>query len=395
VRWRLSLMMFVLYTVPGSFAPLFSLRLKHLGFTDNWIGLTSATQSLASLVGPLVAGQVADRWVSAERCLTVCALASAGLLWTLADLHEPWPVFVVALAAWLFVAPTMTLGTAVSFHHMASPEKDFGPVRLWGTVGWVAPNLFLGLWFANPGWRPAFLSGGELADCFRLGALCAVVLAGYGLTLPRSTRRHPATSWLAPLAALKLLRDRSFAVFVAGSMGLCLTLALATQGMPLLFEKLEVPLAWIAPTQTISQSTELIMLFCLPMLLLRLGMRGTMLMGLVAWLAGMIVFGIGGPLPLVIPFLGSWGVMVCGYLVAGQVFVNSRARGDIRASAQGLLTCLNAIGQLAGNLLAGWIRAFSGGELGPMFGVAAARVAVLGVVFVVGFRPERQGPLAA
>jgi predicted MFS family arabinose efflux permease len=173
-------------------------------------------------------------------------------------------------------------------------------------------------------------------------------------------------------------------------MGLCLTLSFAVQGMPLLFARLGVPDPWIPVAMTVSQSTELVTLFLLPMLLLRLEMRGTMLLGFVAWLAGLAVFALGGPLPLVLVMLGSWGMMICCYIVAGQVFVNSRARGDIRASAQALVTCANAAGQVAGNLLAGWIRSLSGGELGPMFAVAAGIVAALLVVFLIGFRPASE-----
>src|SRR5207245_2606631 len=83
-RWRLSLLMFLYYAIQGAFVPLFSLRLQELGLTPLEMGWACATQALAALVAPLAAGQIADRWLPAERCLAVCALVSGTLLWVLA-----------------------------------------------------------------------------------------------------------------------------------------------------------------------------------------------------------------------------------------------------------------------------------------------------------------------
>src|SRR5262249_59426505 len=78
---RLSLLLGLLYAVPGSVVPLFSLRLKELGFTPAEIGWCCATQAIGSLLAPLLAGQIADRWVAADRCLAICSFVTAGLLW--------------------------------------------------------------------------------------------------------------------------------------------------------------------------------------------------------------------------------------------------------------------------------------------------------------------------
>src|SRR5206468_6069338 len=137
-----------------------------------------------------------------------------------------------------------------------------------------------------------------------------------------------------------------------------------------------------------SQGTEGLSLALLPMLLLRWGVRGTMLLGLVAWTATLCLLTAGEPFAFVIVSLGGYGVCVCCFQVAGQLFVNSRARGDIRASAQGLLTFINGLGLLAGNLLAGWVRLQAGGEFPPTFAVAAALAALLSLGFLMGFNEE-------
>jgi MFS family permease len=394
--------MFLQYAVPGAWVPLFSVWLqndRHFGPVE--LGWAFAAQAFASLATPLLAGQVADRWLPVERCLTVCALAAGGFLWLLPSLGSPAAVFGANLGFWLALSPALMLGTALSFAHLPAPERDFGVIRLWGTVGWVLPGWLLGYHFSDPAWLSAVLAWlrpehprSELADACRLAALFAFGLSLYGLTLPHTPPQPRPGSWLAPWVAIRLLRDRSFAVFCAGSLGVSMTFAFSAQATPLLLEHLGIPRAWLSPTLTIAQGVEVLSLALLPWLFLRLGTRGTMLLGLGVWSLGLAAFAVGEPLWLVIAALGGWGVCVCCYLVAGQVFVNSRARGDIRASAQGLLTCVNGLGQLAGHLLVGGVRRWTHGDFAATFTVAAAIAAAVAVVFLVGFSSRESGSLA-
>jgi MFS family permease len=405
LRARLALLLFLQFAVPGAFVPLFSLWLHaELHFTPVDVGWACATQAVAALLGPLTAGQIADRWWPAERCVAVCGLAAGAVLWLVPTLTSPAAVFWASLGLWLVLGPALTLGTAVCFAHLARPQRDFGPVRLWGTLGWVVPGWLLGTWFEDPAWLAGLRCGrpgSELADAFRLAGLFAVAMGLYALTLPRTPPQLHApplggrAGWgagLAPLAALRLLRQRSFAVFCAGSLGVCLTMAFSAQATPLLLAGLGIPRPWLSRALTLAQSMEVFTLALLPLLVARLGLRRTMLLGLSIWVVGLAALAIGRPGWLAVGALAAWGVCVCCYLVTGQVFVNSRARGDLRASAQGLLYGVNGVGLLAGNLLVGWVRTWSQGELAPTFLVAAALAGVFALVFGIGFVEEEEGP---
>jgi hypothetical protein len=170
-------------------------------------------------------------------------------------------------------------------------------------------------------------------------------------------------------------------------LGVCLTFAFTTQNTPLFLKQLRIPEAWIPLTLTISQSTEVVTLALLPMLLLRLGLRSTMNLALGAWLAALTILSVGWPVGLVVASQGLNGIFVAGYLVAGQVFVNSRAQEDLRASVQGLLSCINGAGLLFGNLLASWLRWLFAGDLPATFTVGACLTALLLLIFLAGFRP--------
>jgi hypothetical protein len=387
LKFRLSLLMFLQYAVPGAWLPVLSVRLQEMGFTPVAIGLVCACSALAALAAPLIAGQVADRWVSSERCIGGCSLLAGLLLWLLPELEQPFAVFCCCLAFWMVMTPAITLGNSMSFTHLRRPERHFGRIRLWGTVGWVVPNLVLGWWLAGP--------DRTLADCQRLGSLLAFVLAAYSLTLPHTPPARQGVAWLAPLAALQLLRERTFATYALCSVGLCVTLSFGQQVMPLLLVHLGVGAAWLCPTLTLSQSMEIASLAVLPWLLARFGARGTMLLGLCVWAAALSILTAHQPLWLVVGTLGAYGLCYACFVVAGQVFTNGRAGPDFRASAQGLVTFLNGLGLLIGNVLVGWVRELVEGDFPLTFTAAVAVVVPLILIFLVGFEGVRPAPAAA
>src|SRR5262249_2507646 len=158
-----------------------------------------------------------------------------------------------------------------------------------------------------------------------LGGLAAFALGVYVLTLPPTPPQRSLGSVWAPLAALKLMRRRSIAVYWGCVWGVCVTIPFYSQVTPLLLQDLGVGQAWLVPTLTLSQSMEVVSLALLPMLMLRLGVRGTMRLGLVAWALMLSVLALGQPMALVIGALTLNGLCICGFFVAGQVLVNSRA----------------------------------------------------------------------
>src|SRR5262245_33818688 len=220
-----------MYAPLGALVPLYTVWLERLGFTPLEIAWACTTQALGGLFAPLVAGQVADRWFPANRCLVLCGLAGAGVLWTMAGLVTPASVFLASLLFWTIWVPVITFGTAVCFTHLSSAQKQYGPVRMWGTIGWMVQGWALGYWFSNPAWAAPVLawlrpehSASALSDALRLGSLLALVLAVYACTLPHTPPRHRSGSLLAPLAAMKLLRERSFAVFCVCTFGMCVSI---------------------------------------------------------------------------------------------------------------------------------------------------------------------------
>jgi MFS family permease len=394
VHIRLSLLLFLVYAPLGAMWPLFSRRLEMLHFSPTQIAYAFATQALGALLAPLLAGQVADRWISAERCLACCAFAAGMSLWSLADCTTPAEVFVASLGFFLFASPTMSLGASICFAQLSEPRRQFGRIRLWGTIGWIVPGWLIGYALAQPAWLTGLLqmlrSGSaeiELVDAFRLGALLTFLQAMYALTLPGTPPRRDAPDLLAPVAALRLLRRRDFAVFFLCHLALCLTLPFGSQNTVLFLGELGIQDEWKAPAMTIAQSTEVLTLGLLPWLLARWGQRRIMLLGAGAWALALAVLTLGQPTFLVVASLSLNGLYITCFLVAGQVYINSHASEDVRASAQALITFTTGIGMLAGSLLAGKVRQLAGEAFRPTFAVAAMMAVVAVLVFALGFFP--------
>src|SRR5262249_2159687 len=156
----------------------------------------------------------------------------------------------------------------------------------------------------------------ELADAFRLAGLLAFLLAAYALTLPHTPPHRETGARFAPLAAVSLLRGRAFVVFGLCTVGWSVPMPFPSQAMPLLLEHLGIPRQWLSPVLTISQTSEIVALGLLPVLLLRLGVGGTMLLGLTAWLLGMTVWMAGQPAWLVVGMLSMHGLCISCFSVA-------------------------------------------------------------------------------
>jgi hypothetical protein len=364
---------------------LYSVHLLKLGFGPLEIAVCCATQALSIVLGALLVGQAADRWFSPERCLGVfsAGAGAAMLLLSVLTADDKVLVFFTTLFFWMMANPVMLLGTTISFTHLQRPDQDFGAIRLWGTIGWIVPGLLLSL--------VALLGlGFGTVELFRLGSIFAFGLALYALSIPATRASSLIVGRPAPLAALAMLRGRTFATLCLCTFGMYITWPFATQALPMLIENI-VPAEWACPTLALQQVVEVLGLALLPFFLRLAGIRWTMLGGLAAWAVALVVLALGRPAWLVILSLGLNGLVVSLYLVAGQVYINRHATGDVRTSVQALLNFVGGIGLLVGHLLVGFLRWQAEGSLPQVFAVGACITGALVVIFGMGFREKIPG----
>ncbi|MBV8078123.1 MAG: MFS transporter [Planctomycetaceae bacterium] len=392
IHWRLSGMMALLYAVQGAFWPLLAVHLRDLGIGGRGRGWIFATMALGSLAMPLGAGQLVDRLMPIQRFLALVYALGTGFLVALACgvTARSDVLFVLFLVYWLLTAPASGLSNALAMRNLARPREEFGAVRLWGTVGWMAVGWLVSGAMALSGSTRA---GHGAFEAFWIAAALSMVLAGYSLTLPHTQPLAAlAPGEAGPRGALELLRRREVAVFLLTAFGVYLTMPFVYQVMPTYLEARSLPRAWISTAMTLGQCLEIVALAALPWLLRRLGVKGTLMVGMGAWAVRFGSLALDPPLWVAVAGTLLHGVGFACFTVGGQVFIDGRAPAHRRASAQALLVVMTSgVGTFLGNLMAGEIMSQSRGNYVPVFLIPAAINLALLLAFARGFRPAEAG----
>jgi nucleoside transporter len=357
VRVRLSAMMFLQFFVWGAWFVTLSTYLgRGLNFAGTDIGGAYSTMPWGAIVAPFLVGMIADRFFAAEKVLGVLHLVGAVLLWEVSNMTSPGTIFWVLLGYALCYNPTLALVNAVAFNQMTSPEKQFPAVRVFGTVGWIVAGVIIG--YVLPRWF-GFANVEATALPLRLGAGSSLLLGLFSFMLPatppKSLGRKVTLRDVLGLDALSLMKDRSFAVFVIGSLLICIPLAFYYGFANLFLNDRGVEgAAW---KMTLGQVSETVFMLVMPFFFVRLGVKKMLLVGMAAWAGRYLLFAYGNAAELV--FMYYLGIILHGicfdfFFVTGQIYVDKAAPKKIQASAQGFITLITyGLGMLIGSLIAG------------------------------------------
>jgi nucleoside transporter len=348
---RLSVMMFLEYVIWGSWLPLLALYLsRFLGFSGTDIGWIFGTLAIASVTAVFVGGQLADRYMPSERFLAVSHLIGGLAMLALPFQRAFWPFFLAMLVHNLMYVPTLSVTNSICFHHMKDAQKQFGGVRMWGTIGWIAASWpFV---FILRGKEGAALEG-ALTGIFWMAGGASIALALYSLTLPHTP---PARSGQknAPFEAVKLLAVPGILVLFVVTFMDSLVHACYFQWTSPFLSDIGLAENLIMPAMSIGQIAEIATMAALGFFLKKLGWRKTMTIGILGHAFRFAVYSLGGPISLVVASNIVHGFCYAFFFAAVYIFVDECFPKDARASAQGLFNLLIlGLGPFLGNLLWG------------------------------------------
>jgi nucleoside transporter len=397
-RWRLSLMMFLEYVIWGSWLPLLALYLsRFLRFSGTEIGWIFATQAIASVAAVFVSGQVADRYLSTERFLAVSHMVGGLAMLALAFQKSFWPFFAGMLVYSLAYVPTLSLTNSICFHHLKDAQKEFGRVRLWGTIGWIAASWPFVLILKG---KEGAALGSALTSIFVVAGLASLALAAVSLTLPATPPARSAGEKYAPLESIKLLRNPTVLVLFVVTFLDALVHQCYFQWTSPFLSAIGIPENMIMPAMSIGQIAEIATMAGLGWFLSRLGWRWTMIFGILGHVVRFLVYSLGGPVWLVVGSNVVHGFCYAFFFASVYIFVDEYFPKDARASAQGLFNFLIlGLGPFVGSLLWGRLgdayRTAQGIDFSKLFLVPSMLGLVAALVLFVAFRPGRTAPAAA
>ena len=435
MKFRLALMSFLEFAVWGAYLTCMGNYLGVAGLGDQ-ISWFYAIQGIVSIFMPTLMGIVADKYIQPQRLLGLCHLLAGGLMlncwWLgeqagfgneLADKSLFIALYTLSVA---FYMPTIALTNTVAFtilkNNGLDTVKDFPPIRVLGTVGFI-----LTMWFVNCAFVDETGFGFTLGDNphkfqysymqFFVSGILSFVLFAYCYTLPQCKleKKEQKVSLVESLGlnAFKLFKRKQMALFFIFSalLGMCLQVTNGFAG-PFLTHFNASPDPAIADSfaadnatllTSLSQISEALCILMIPFFLKRFGIKVVMLMSMFAWVFRFGFFGVGDPtMPGVIFFILScivYGVAFDFFNVSGGIFVDQECEPSIKASAQGLFMMMtNGVGATVGTLAAGevvnyfcsWQDGYLQGEWTTCWYIFAAFALMVGVSFALVFHPEKK-----
>ena len=354
--FRLSLMMFLEFFVWGAWFVTLGTHLGSIGFTGSQIGYTYLMNNIAAIISPFFVGMVADRYFASQKVMGVLHLLGGVILYLTADITTVgWLVFGLLLYNLAYM-PTLALVNAVSFHQMKSPDAEFPRVRVWGTIGWIAAGLTITLI------QFKFFADIEKSSLpLKMAAIASVLMGLYSFTLPdtppQNVGKEITAGEVLGIKALRLMKERSFFIFVLCSLLISIPLAFYYNFTNLFLN--DLGMQGVAGKQSMGQMSEVIFMILMPFFFVRLGVKKMLLVGMLAWVARYAFFAngnLGASAWMLYAGILLHGVCFDFFFVTGQIYTDRKASKDIRASAQGFIALITyRVGIGLGSLVSGYV----------------------------------------
>ncbi len=390
VRTRLSLMMFLQYAIWGSWLPiLYPFIANYRKFSADQISAVFAAGAAGAILGPFIAGQLADRRFATERMLALSHFIGAALVWFLAGTADFWPFVVISALYGLIYAPTLALTNSLAFAHLPNRDQDFGPVRLWGTIGWIAAGILVGQILLHK-YTPATGSPAEIsaaqdagrAVAFQISAILGVVMGFYCLSLPRTPPTPRARDASAVREALEEIRLQPLLVLFLVAVPVSMIHQFYFVHTSGFLSRLQLAGAadqfvqWVngilgvggGGLMTIGQMSEIAVLAAMPVLATRFSRKTLLMTGLAAYALRMAIFAhAGDSVPIVIVGVALHGLCFGCFIFVAFMVVDEQTTPDVRATAQNLFNLvIVGIGIIVGSWFANSVVATWASESGTM-----------------------------
>jgi NHS family xanthosine MFS transporter len=366
IKFRLILMNFLQFFIWGSWlltVGTYCFQTKH--WTGAQFGAIFSTMGISSIFMPAIAGIVSDKWINAEKLYGTLHILGAAVLFCVPLINDPTVFFWVILLNMVFYMPTLSLSIKVAYAALIGENKDvvkdYPPIRVWGTVGFIAALLVIDV-----------TKNETSANQFYIASVMALALGIFSFSLPKcppllKTAGKKTLIDALGLKAFTLFKTPKFAIFFSFSLLLGAALQLTNMyGTTYILDFAKVPAyqgLWAVKHSSaiisISQISETIFIITIPFFLRKFGIKNVMLMSMLAWVVRFGLFGFGNPadnLWMIILSCIVYGMAFDFFNISGSLFVETQTTPEIRGSAQGLfMMMVNGFGAFFGSIGSGYL----------------------------------------
>ena len=350
VRLKLSVMMFIEYFIWGVWFVTMGIYLTKIGFQGTEVGNAYSTMAWGAIASSFFVSLVADRYFAAEKLTGFLHILGGCTMYAVSRITDPSDFFWVLLLYMIFYMPTIALTNAISFYHTTEAGKEFPRIRVLGTIGWIVAGIMISVLNIETGPQPIQIAAG-LSIIF--GVFCFFLPH----TPPKSTGKKVTIKDILGLDALKLMKERSFAVLIISSLFITLPFAMYHPFTNMFLNEIGIENA--AGKMTFGQMSEVVFMLIMPFFFIRLGIKKMAIIGMLGWVARYLLFSFGNNAELL--FFVYIGILLHGicydfFYVTGQIYVDNKAPEGVRAGVQGFYTLVTyGVGWLFGSWVGGWV----------------------------------------
>lgn len=408
IKFRLTVMSFLQFFVWGAWlitiaTYFFTSPMGAASDAGIKFGAVFSTLALSSLFMPALTGIIADKWMNAEKLYGILHILYGAVLFYVPQVQDADTLYYVIFAAMIFYMPTISLSNSIAYTILKREGFDvikvFPPIRVWGTIGFIAA-----MWTTN------LTESNKNANQFIIGAIAAVLLGVFSFTLPKcppqkSISKDAGILEQFGLKAFSLFGNSKMAMFFIFSMMLGAALQLTNMyGDTYLDDFKKIPqygpdsfvVKYSTIIMSISQISETLFILAIPFFLKRFGIKQVMLFSMLAWVLRFGLFSFGNPgdgLWMIILSCIVYGMAFDFFNISGSLFVETTTDSSIRSSAQGLFMMMtNGVGAWLGSTISGWVineyyTSASGDREWPGIWLAFAGYAlIVAILFAVLFK---------
>ena len=416
LKIRLALMNFLEFAAWGAYLTCMGVYLGNIGMGAH-IGSFFAMQGIVSIFMPALMGIVADRWIPAQKLLGLCHLMAGAFMLACAWYGHTnganssylvlFSLYSVSVA---FYMPTLALTNSVAYNALTKAGmdtvKDFPPIRIFGTIGFICT-----MWFVD-------LTGFNQTEFqFVTSGILSLLLFLYSFTLPncpiKKAEGKQSFSEALGLQAFALFKRKEMAIFFIFSALLGASLQITNGFATPYIQHFETMAEYVGSfgvehatiLYSISQISETFCILLIPFFMKRYGIKQVMLIAMFAWVLRFGFLGLGNPgggIWLFVLSMIIYGMAFDFFNISGSLYVDKSTDPSIRSSAQGLFILMtNGLGATVGSIAAQQIvnifthqetindATYTIGNWGAAWTTFSVYALVVGILFALIFRPKK------